>query len=270
MADVVVSPVAPAAGAPAASASPAPLVDVAAAAAPIVAPIVDALVVAPAVETPVVAPVVDDKKADALAADAKPADAKVADAKPDDAKPDPAQAAEPPKDGEAKPEPAAAETPKAPEFKIPEGMTADAPTMAAFSNVLGKYNISPEAGQELIDFHANLVKSANEQATQHQQDYFAQTQKDWVADFDKSSGNRRDTVLNDAKFAISDTIKDAKERQAVWDVLSFTGAGNHKHVINALAKIGKRLRESTGEKQGAPNNAARGGSPAERRYGPKS
>lgn len=157
--------------------------------------------------------------------------------------------------------------PKPFEFKLPDTVKADAATMTAYGNVLGKYGISQEAGQELIDFHANAIKATQDQMASHQQDSWASTNAGWVADFDKSAGNRRDTILNDAKFAITDTIKDAKQRKAMWDVLAFTGAGNHKDVINGLAAIGKRLREGSARSTGAPLNGARGGTAADRRYG---
>lgn len=160
-----------------------------------------------------------------------------------------------------------AAAPKQFEFTIPETVKADPATMSAYNNVLGKYSISQEAGQELLDFHANAMKTATDQMTQHQLDVWAETNSKWQEDFKKSAGNRYDTILNDAKFAFSDTIKDVKERKAVWAALEMTGAANHPTVINAMSKIGKRLREGSARSAGAPNTGAKTGNPADRRYG---
>ncbi len=246
---------APAAAPAVATPAAAPVVEAAPAAAP--TPVVEsAPAAAPAVEA--AKPVGDDvKPADAPAVET-PAVEAAAEAKPADG--------EKPVEGAAV-EPAADATPKAFEFKLPETVKADAATMSAYNNVLGKYGISQEAGQELIDFHANAIKATSDQMTQRQLDAWADTNKQWVDDFEKSAGNKRDTLLNDAKFAITDTIKDAKQRKALWDVLAFTGAGNHKDVINGLAAIGKRLRERSAPSPGAPLNGAKNGNPADRRYG---
>ena len=105
---------------------------------------------------------------------------------------------------------------------------------------------------------------------QRQQDVFVETRRGWVQQFDKGAGNRRDTILNDAKFAITSTITDAKERAALWQVLGdVTGAGDHPAVVNLLGKIGARLRERNAPPSPIPNNAAKSANPADRRYGPK-
>lgn len=176
-------------------------------------------------------------------------------------------AAEPGAEGEAKPE---AEAPKAPaytDFKMPEGVTADTAVLGAYTNILGKYGLSQEAGQELLDFHANTLKQAQEAMDQRQRDVFAETRAGWVKDFDKGAGNKRDTILNDAKWAITDLVKDTKQREALWNVLAFTGAGDHPAVINAFASAAKRLRERAAPPPGLPQNGAKSGSAPDRRYG---
>lgn len=232
---------------------------------PVVAPVVAAPVVAEAA-APAPAEVVvakaPDTPVEAPAADAAPV-APAAEAPQTDKPAEPAEAA--PAAEDAKPI-----APIYTEFKMPEGLKADTAVITAYTNVLGKHNISQEAGQELIDFHANAMKQAVEQMGQQQQDIFAETRRGWIKDFDKQAGNRRDTILNDAKFAVAEVVKDKKDREAFWSVLNFTGAGDHPAVINAWAKVGKRLREREAPPPGLPNNGAKGGRPEDRRYASKS
>lgn len=235
---------------------------------------------AEAVVEPVVAPVEAVPVAVEAVAEAAPVEAEV-EAPAEEAKPEPsavegeaAPVAEPevkaPDAAEAKPEgeaaPAEAEPLKYEAFKLPEGFTAQPEQIESFTGLIGKYGVPQEAAQELMDLHAGALQKAADAMAQHQQDVFAETRRGWVQDFEKTAGNRRDTILNDAKFAITDTIKDAKEREALWNVLAFTGAGDNPAVINAMAKMGRRLRERSAPAQGLPARA-QPNNPADRRYG---
>lgn len=226
-----------------------------------VAPAV-ASVVSPALE-PVVAPVVETTPAAPAVVEPAPA--------PADAPTVPAEtpaepAAEPAAEGDAPPEEPKPAAPVYAEFKLPEGVVAEAPIMSAYTNVLGKYGIPQEAGQELIDFHATQIKAYGDRLAQQQQDVFAETRQGWVKDFEKLAGNRRDTILNDAKFGISEVVKDKKEQRLLWDMFSFTGAGDHPANIRAWAAVGKRLRERSAPQHGVPSSAAPS-DPISRRYG---
>lgn len=166
-------------------------------------------------------------------------------------------------DTEAVPEAAA---PIYTDFKLPEGVAAEPEQITAFTEVLGKHGLTQEAGQELMDLHAASLQQIATTMSQRQHDAWADTRKGWVQEFDKQSGNRRDTILGDAKYAITETIKDKAEREKVWEVLGFTGAGDHPAVINLFAKLGKRLRERSAPAQGLPAKA-QPTNPADRRYG---
>ncbi len=169
-------------------------------------------------------------------------------------------------DGEAAPvEPPKPEAPRY-EFKMPEGVVADAPVMSAYTNILGKYNMPPEAGQELLDFHANQMTVYAERVAQSQQDQFSETRRGWVKEFEKMAGNRRDTMLNDAKWAVMQFGGDKKQVAELWNVLNFTGAGDHPAVIRAFANIAKASRERSAPQHGNPAVSAPT-DPATRRYG---
>jgi hypothetical protein len=169
---------------------------------------------------------------------------------------------------EGAPAEAATQTPPVyAEFKMPEGFKAEPAQISAYSNILAKYSIPQEAGQELVDFHTNELKRYSEALAQQQRDTFAETRRGWVKQVDKEFGNRRDTIINDAKWAISEFGGDKKQLQQVWEVMAFTGAGDHPAVVRLLANMAKRLREREAPGASVPNAGIRSGSPAERRYG---
>lgn len=188
----------------------------------------------------------------------------------------PAAEAEPvaPAEGEAPPAEAAPAEPVEPvapvyeTFTLPDGFQAAPEQIEAFTGVLGKYGLTQEAGQELMDLHATSLKAMGEQLQQHQMDVFAETRRGWVQDFDKSAGNRRDTILNDAKWAITELVPDEKARTALWSVLAFTGAGDNKAVIGAFASAAKRLRERAAPPPPVPPRGKPQSAP-DRRYGAK-
>lgn len=151
-------------------------------------------------------------------------------------------------------------------FKLPDGIVAAPEQTEAFTGVLNEYGLTQEAGQKLMDLHATSLKEYADSVAQHQQDVFAETRAGWVKDFDKQAGNRRDTILNDAKWLINDTLKDTDERKALWNAFAITGAGDHPAVIMALAKVAKRLKERAAPPQGLPARA-QAANPADRRYG---
>lgn len=154
------------------------------------------------------------------------------------------------------------------EFKVPEGFDLPAERLTEFTGVLGKFNLSQEAGQELLDLHAATTKQIADAMDQRQRDVFEETRAGWRKDFDKQFGNRTDTVKNDAKWAIAEALPDEKDRKAFKDVLDFTGAGDHPAVINAFAAVAKRLRERSAPPKGLPPKSVPTNA-ADRRYGPR-
>ncbi len=242
MAEEVVNAAPPAQAAPVAE-TPAVVVPAAVVETPAPAPVVEA---APAAETP--------PKVEAADTEAKPAVT------------EPAAVEAPPAEAEKKPEAEVKPEALKYEFKFPETVKADTAQVSAYSNILAKHNISPEAGQELVDFYGSQIKGAHDAMAQEQQDVFAQTRQGWQRDFYKQAGNRRDTILNDAKFAVGEVIKDKKEREAFWGVLNYTGVGDHPANIMAWAKVGKRLRENSAPGPGLPANAKNNERPEDRRY----
>ena len=152
-------------------------------------------------------------------------------------------------------------------FKLPDDFQAAPEQIEKFTGVLSGLGLSQEAGQKLMDLHGETLKNAVEQMRQAQVDEFAKTNARWVAEFEKQSGNRRDTLVNDAKWAISQLVPNAEKRKEIWSVMAFTGAGNHPAMINLMASVAKKLREPSAPQPSVPGNRGKGGSPEERRYG---
>lgn len=152
-------------------------------------------------------------------------------------------------------------------FTFPEGLTVDDAELTLFTEVLGKHAATQEFGQELIDLHTAQLQRYADTLQQQQIDTFARTREGWRTEFEASAGNRRDTLLTDAKSAITSAVPDEADRKALWDVLSFTGAGDNPRVINAFAALGAKLRERGAPPPSLPTNAARTGRPEDRRYG---
>lgn len=237
---------------------------------PDVAPVAPVAPVVPAVESPAPAAPEPSAPADSVAPVAEPAPEVLPEAPAPESPA--AEPAAPPTEGEkpegeAPPAQAEAAPPKYTDFKMPDGMTIAPEQNSAYANILGKYNLSQEAGQELMDFGGSIVKKTQEQMVQRQQDVFADTRRGFVSDAQKSFGNKFDTVVNDAKFAITELVPSKTARADLWNVLSFTGAGDHKAVIGAFAAAGKILREREAPGPSVPQNGAKPGSPADRRYG---
>lgn len=152
-------------------------------------------------------------------------------------------------------------------FNYPEGITVDDEQLTPFVEALGKHGANQEFGQELIDLHTAQLQRYAEHLHQRQIDTFAKTREGWRKDFEASAGNQRDTLLGDAKTAITAAMPDEKDRKALWDVLSFTGTGDHPLVIRAFANLGTKLRERSAPPASLPTNPASTGRPADRRYG---
>ena len=177
-----------------------------------------------------------------------------------------ADAAEKPAEG-AEPTPPA--TPTFEAFTLPEGFQAAPEQLESFHSVLGKYGLTQEAGQELIDLHATEIKRQVEAMAQQQLDTWQKTRAGWREDFFKTAGNRSDTIANDARFAIGELVKDANERKALHEVLAVSGVGDNKHVIKLLAAAGRRLRERSAPPPGLSQNGARSTDKPTQRYGPQ-
>ena len=180
-------------------------------------------------------------------------------------------AEEPKPEGEEAAEAAEAEAPKVTyeDFSLPEGVRFNDEQLSTFTDLAGKHALDQTTAQEFVDLHVAAMQAYDAATIQRQTDAFEGMRADWRTKFDERTGNRRNTVLDDAKFAVTDTLKNADERKAFWAALGMTGAGDHPDIVIGLAKIGKRLREGAAPPKGLPAKTNGGSTAWERRYGPR-
>jgi len=203
------------------------------------------------------------------ATEAAPAPVETTEAVAEPAAPEAKPAAEPQveakPEGEKKAEPQ--EAPAIPTYeawKIPEGMTVQEPQISALNNIFGKYGLSQDAGQEIIDFGGTVIKQTEEAMTQRQLDAFAETRREWVEQTKSEFGNRYNSMLNDAKSAVATALPRLADREAFERAIRATGAGDNPAIVKAWAAIGKLLRERAAPGPSTP--ATESMRPADRRY----
>lgn len=229
--------------------APAPVADIAAPivdVAPAAAPVADA-------PAPVDAPAVAEPAGSLLSSDGAPTpDASVAEPAAAPApEPDPAPAgnlvvdpgAEPVADANAPADSAPAALPSYDAWTVPEGMVLQDDQISQYNELIGTLGLTQEAGQQLIDYGSEVLRNAQARMAEQQHTVYEELRGTWRQSFETEAGNRRETILNDAKSAIRSAVPDVKARQELWNVLSFTGAGDHPAVIKALAALGEKLRE---------------------------
>ena len=227
--------------------APAPVADIVAPVAdvaPIAAPVTDA----PA--APVDAPAAAEPAGSLLSSESAPvADPPAADSAAEPvAEPAPAgnlvvdPGSEPAADPNAPAEPVAA-LPSYEAWTVPEGMVLQDDQISQYNELIGTLGLTQEAGQQLIDYGSEVLRNAQTRMAEQQHTVYEELRGTWRQSFETEAGNRRETILNDAKSAIRSAVPDVKARQELWNVLSFTGAGDHPAVIKALAALGEKLRE---------------------------
>ena len=163
--------------------------------------------------------------------------------KPDEA-PKPAEAEAP---AEAKP----AETPEAKPapvyepFTLPEGVTAAPEQMTAYTETLGKFGISQEAGQALIDMHAQAVQdlATNSLAEQHR--VFGQMRKEWQERIksDPELGGAGHDTAKGAVARMRDLLVPEAHRAEFNEFLQITGAGDHPALWRILHRAARLFDE---------------------------
>lgn len=183
----------------------------------------------------------------------------------------PAVVAEAPKPVEAivpAVEPAVVEAPVAPvyaDFKMPEGFTVKPDQLTGFTERLGKYGLTQEAGQDLLEFGTAQIKFAVEDVRQQDRDAFMKMRQGWVRDVDKIFGKDRDEAVGNANWLLNEALTSKGERTKLFEALAFTGAGDNPLVIKALSNIAKRLKERSAPPASLGARAPKQ-SPEQRRY----
>lgn len=195
--------------------------------------------------------------------------------------------------GETAPDASGSEAPAAPvysDFTFPEGVNADAELVGLAKEVFGKHALTQEVAQELVDLHTTtatkMVQAYQAEATK----YWADQSKAWVAELKDDAqvgGNRFQTSTDLARAALSEGLSKADQTR-LWSVLEDTHVGDHPVLFKRMAQLGrerqqvlqltgtttwadamKKLREPAAAPPGIPAKVNGGGTPAQRRYAPR-
>ena len=220
-----------------------------------------AAVAPPVVETPAVAeaPAVVDAAPELPAVETPAAEVKAAELKPhtdtkslleetnNEAAKAEGETPEGEKPAEVKPvvEPAKPAEPLVYEMKLPESFEAPAETLGAYTDTLRELNIAPEAGQRLLDMHAEHVRSLTENTLAQQHEAFAATRAEWRDQIknDPSLGGASFETTKRAVARARDLIVPEADRGAFNEFLSTTGAGDHPAFWRALYRVANLFDE---------------------------
>ena len=124
-------------------------------------------------------------------------------------------------------------------FTVPEGVTVDEKVLAEFSPLLKGLGATQEQAQELIDLKVKMDLAAGEAQVQA----WADTQKAWreTAEADPEYGGLKyEANIDTARVAVRKIGGDA-----LVQVLTETGMGNHPEFIRAFVRIGEAIKEDT-------------------------
>lgn len=142
------------------------------------------------------------------------------------------------------------------EFKAPEGFTLDDAAIDSFSAKAKELGLSQEAAQSLVDFYADLAKTAANAPFQAYQDTRAGWVKEVIAD--KALGNGKDGLSAETQAAIG-RVKDLLDpdlRSAFEEAMDFTGAGDNPAFIRTMLALSKYAVEGRPVPAGNPSTPA--------------
>ena len=254
-----------------------PVVEAPVAAAPVVAP-APAAPAAPAAPEPVAA------EAPAAPAEAAPKTHEFAPSLIEEAaKPATAEEPKTPQPGE-KPDPASKEAapepttaPEAPpaapveyEFAFPEGFDPkgiNQERLTEFKGVLSESHVPKEQAQKFVDMHLREIREVASRISEHQWNEFAHQQQENIAAVKADpvvGGARHQTAMRECASFVEQFGGDtAEERQAVFNVLRSTGAGNALPIVKMIHRAALALARE-GTPVAAPPPRARSETPQER------
>ncbi len=154
-------------------------------------------------------------------------------------------------------------------FQVPEGYEFSDDRQSATIDIINKYQIPPEAVNELLALNGNWSAEDAASAAKAQTDSWAQTQEQWVTEMkadpiyggEKLDGNlaKISNLLN-TYSRDADGNHDAKFEAALRTAFDLTGAGNHPAMVRFLTSIADATLVTEGEVQPGGGGAKEGGS----------
>jgi hypothetical protein len=155
---------------------------------------------------------------------------------------------EEPNPGEAKVEEVKVEPPQPitySNFEIPEGFKFNEQRLEETKAVFAKYNLSQEAGQELVNLHTNVLKEMASATLAEQHRVFGEMRKQWAntARADEQIGGSGFETSMQAIARMRDLFVPEKDRASFDEFLRITGAGDHPAFLKLLHNAARRFDE---------------------------
>lgn len=132
------------------------------------------------------------------------------------------------------------------DFTFPEGAKVDAELVGQAKEAFGKYGLTQEAAQELINLHTSSAQKVLEAYQTQANDYWAGKSREWVAEVENDpriGGNRLNTSLELARGVWNEVIPDKAQRDRLFGDLTDTKIGDHPVLARALTEVGHRFQQ---------------------------
>ncbi|TDY26296.1 hypothetical protein B0G81_6806 [Paraburkholderia sp. BL6665CI2N2] len=149
------------------------------------------------------------------------------------------------------------------DFKLPEGVEVDEAKLNDFKAKASEAGLTQEQAQQLVDLHANTLKSATDASTQLWYD----TQKQWQEAVmkDPEIGGKNFEPMK-AVVANAIDVIGGEDAAKIRQAFEYTGAGNNPEVIRFLYRLGQTIGEGGSVASGAPAASGQPKSAAEKLY----
>lgn len=136
-------------------------------------------------------------------------------------------------------------------FKLPDGVQFDDERVGEFNGVLGEFEnriagdpaqahtIMQEMGQRMVDLYVREITELRERSARLQHEHWERTRQDWASQFREDADlgrNQQQTTLARCGAMLDryGSVMGKEREQAVRDVLTMTGAGDHPEIIRLL------------------------------------
>ncbi len=126
------------------------------------------------------------------------------------------------------------------DIKVPEGMEIDTGALDLFSPVFKELELSQEGVQKLIDVYAPYVSSQVEASQKKSIEDFNRISEEWKSETEKELGADKDK-----KLALCSKALNKFGSKELRTLLTETGVGNNKELVNFMIKIGSFISEDS-------------------------
>ena len=165
--------------------------------------------------------------------------------------------------------------PKYDAFTLPEGVTLDEGTVGKFTDILGSLEGGDhakfqEAGQKMVDLYLSESKATADKIAQHYETVWENTKTGWREETVKDpeiGGNRLQTSIDSALNFIRTHGGTAEQQAELRGILDSSGLGNRLAIVRLFARAGQAMSE--GKPLAAPKPVTQSKSKTATMYGGK-